>query len=226
MAMGGRTFILNFKNYQEVLGEGSLRLTAAAQKASERTGLEVVVAPPAPLLAWVASRTSIPVYGQRAEAKPEGKSTGALIPEALKGAGCKGAIINHSEARISIAEVGELVPRLRSLGLASCVCAESVEEIERMAAFSPDYLAIEPPELIGSGVAVSKAKPELITRSVSAARGTGSKSKILCGAGIVDGSDVRAATKLGTEGILVASSVVKAKDWDAKVSELASALLD
>lgn len=224
--MSGRIFILNFKNYAEILGEGALRLAEAAEKVSRNTGVEIAVAPPAPLLAWVASKTSLPVYAQKAQAMPEGKSTGALIPEALKAAGCRGAVINHSESRVPSEEVAELVPRLRSLGLASCVCAESVDEIEKLAAFSPDYLAIEPPELIGSGVAVSKARPELISRSVSAARRSGSRSRILCGAGIVDGSDVRAAIRLGTEGILVASSVVKSRDWAAKVGELASALVD
>jgi len=224
--MSGRLFVLNLKNYPEVLGEGALRLAKAAEKVSGATGLEIVVAPPAPILAWLAFSTSLSVFAQRAQAMPEGKSTGALIPEALKAAGCRGAIINHSESRIPSEEVGELVPRMRQLGLASCVCAESVAEIAKMAALSPDFLAIEPPELIGSGVAVSKARPELIAESVSAARGRGTKSKVLCGAGIVNGDDVRAATKLGTEGILVSSSVVKATDWESKLGELASALLD
>jgi len=83
---------------------------------------------------------------------------------------------------------------------------------------------VEPPELIGSGIAVSKAKPELIERTVSAARKAGYGGRILCGAGIVSGEDVAKAVELGADGVLVASSVVKAADWESKVRELANSL--
>jgi triosephosphate isomerase len=35
---------------------------------------------------------------------------------------------------------------------------------------------------------------------------------VLCGAGITSGEDVAAAMRLGTEGVLVASGIVKAKN--------------
>ena len=47
---------------------------------------------------------------------------------------------------------------------------------------------------------------------------------VLCGAGIVSGEDVARAVELGADGVLVASSVVKAEDWEAKVRELANSL--
>jgi triosephosphate isomerase len=90
-----------------------------------------------------------------------------------------------------------------------------------MSVFEPDYVAIEPPELIGSGKAVSKENPEIITKSIEAA---GSRTKVICGAGIMDKGDVRAAIKLGSKGILVASGVIKAKSWSDKIAELASGL--
>ena len=46
---------------------------------------------------------------------------------------------------------------------------------------------------------------------------------ILCGAGISAGEDVRAALRLGTQGVLVASGVVKAKDPYAIMLEFAEA---
>ncbi len=85
-------------------------------------------------------------------------------------------------------------------------------------------MAIEPPELIGSGVAVSRARPELVERTVSVVRGTGFRGRILCGAGIVTGEDVEKAVRLGADGVLAASSVVKARDWESKVRELARSL--
>ncbi len=87
-----------------------------------------------------------------------------------------------------------------------------------------EYLAVEPPALIGSGIAVSKARPGLVESSVRVAREAGYKGKILCGAGIVDGADVERAVELGVDGVLVASSVVGARDWTAKIRELSLSL--
>jgi triosephosphate isomerase len=217
--------LINFKNYSEILGPGTLRLASAAQKAVEGLALELILAPPAPWLSAVASSASVPVFSQSVAEGSEGKSTGAIIPEALRGAGCRGSILNHSEAPLGEATLRSLVPRIRALGLASCVCGKDDQEVARLAALSPEYLAVEPPELIGSGTAVSRARPELLRDTVLAARSAGYRGSLLCGAGIVTGEDVRAAVGMGLEGVLVSSSVVKAKDWESKVRELASAML-
>ena len=50
------------------------------------------------------------------------------------------------------------------------------------------------------------------------------KIKVLCGAGITNGDDVIAAQKLGADGILVASGVVKAKDPHIALLDLARSL--
>ena len=47
---------------------------------------------------------------------------------------------------------------------------------------------------------------------------------ILCGAGISHGDDVKAALKLGTQGVLVASGIVKAKDPYMIMREFAEAM--
>ena len=222
----GPVFIINFKNYGEILGEGGLRLVEAAERVSGSLDVSIVVAPPVPMLYAVASRARIPVFSQRVDNGDEGKSTGSVIPEALKESRCAGSILNHSESRVPLESIGQIIPRMGRLGLSTCLCAESAAEVSAMAALSPEFLAIEPPELIGTGVAVSKARPEVVSGSVEAARGRGYRGRVLCGAGIVSGEDAGAAIRLGAGGILVASSVVKAKnDWEAKIRELASALL-
>lgn len=218
-------FVINLKNYPEVLGASALRLAQAAERVSTKVEVEIMVAPPAPSLALVASGTRIPILGQKVDDAGEGKSTGAVIPEALAAWGCAGSIMNHAEARIPVDTVGRLVARMKSLRLTSCVCAEDTAELLRVARFSPEHIAVEPPELIGTGVSVSTARPELVSGSVEAAKQAGYAGKVLCGAGIVSAADARRAIELGTRGVLVASSVVKASDWDAKVEELARALL-
>jgi triosephosphate isomerase len=223
--MSRPVFIINFKNYAEILGQPALRLAKSAERVSAVLDVEIIVAPPVPSLASIASDVKIPVIGQKVEDASEGKSTGAVIPEALKAWGCAGSMINHSESRTSLDVIAKLLPRMRKAGLTSCVCAESTEELVKIAPLAPEYIAVEPPELIGTGISVSKARPELISDSVEAARSAGYRGMVLCGAGIVSGDDASAAAKLGARGILVASSIVKSADWEAKIRELASALL-
>ncbi|HEV3432508.1 MAG TPA: hypothetical protein VG098_00795 [Nitrososphaera sp.] len=47
---------------------------------------------------------------------------------------------------------------------------------------------------------------------------------MICGAGISDKDDVSKAMDLGSQGILVASGVIKAASWEKKIAELASAM--
>ena len=218
------TLVVNFKNYAEVLGEGSVRLADAARRVAERTGVEIIVAPPTPMLALVASSAGIPVYSQGVGSEAGDKTTGAILPEAVKASKARGTILNHSESRRPPGELRRLVPRLAELSLEVCLCARTAAEAARLAPLGTKYLAVEPPELIGSGIAVSKAKPGLISHTVSAVRSTGYRGKLLCGAGIGSGLDVARAVELGAEGVLVSSSVVKARDWESKLDELARSL--
>ena len=92
------------------------------------------------------------------------------------------------------------------------VCSNNEITSAGAAALGPEYVAIEPPELIGSGISVSKANPEIIRRSVAAVHAVNPKVKVLTGAGIQSGECVKIAVDLGTDGVLLASSVVKAPD--------------
>jgi triosephosphate isomerase len=173
--MAARTFIINFKNYPEIMGERSLRLARAAERVGRLAGIDMVVAPPNPMLHTIASTVKIPVFAQKADIGEQGKSTGATIAESLKAAGCAGSILNHSESRIPLDKLGQIIAKLKGVGLKSCACAETTEEAVRIAPMSPEFLAIEPPELIGSGVAVSKARPELITATAKSVANVGYK---------------------------------------------------
>jgi triosephosphate isomerase len=219
-----RTLIVNFKNYPEVIGEGSVRLAQAVQHVAEELKIEAVVAPPIPMLSLVAWRVKIPVFSQTVGSKSGDKTTGSILIESVRGAGASGTILNHSESSKPIAELRELVPKLDAAGMEVCLCARTTKEAVRVSTLGAKYLAIEPPELIGSGIAVSRARPDLIRDTVSEVRKAGFKGRILCGAGIVSGQDVQKSVELGAEGVLVSSSVVKAGNWDPKLRELAQPL--
>jgi triosephosphate isomerase len=153
-----------------------------------------------------------------------GSTTGFMVPEIVKKSRIKGSLINHSEHRIPEKQIRELVSMLRKLDMVSVVCVKDVNEVRKYAKLNPDYIAVEPPELIGSGKAVSKEKPEIIIKSVSAVKQAKNSTKLLCGAGLVSGQDVTKAMELGSKGILVASGIVKAKNWNKIIEEFASAI--
>jgi triosephosphate isomerase len=146
------------------------------------------------------------------------------VAEAIKEAGAAGTLINHSEHRLVLADIEDTVQRANGLGLSTIVCTNNTSVTRAAAAFWPEMIAIEPPELIGSGIPVSKAHPEIVEESVDAAKEINPHVAVLCGAGISTGEDVKAAIDLGTEGVLLASGVVKAADQKKALLDLASGI--
>lgn len=217
-------FIINCKNYEEISGEQIVKFVKTAEKISKKFKIKIAIAPPQHLIAKV-SNSSITILAQHVDDKKIGSTTGYVIPELLKKSKVKGSIINHSEHRISSSEIKNLILKLKNLKMISVLCVKDVSEAKKLAKLNPDYIAIEPPELIGSGKAVSKEKPELITKAATAVKSAKNNSKLLCGAGIVSGDDVSKAIELGSKGILVASGIVKAKNWEKIMAEFAKAML-
>ncbi|AKG38797.1 MAG: triose-phosphate isomerase [Infirmifilum sp.] len=217
--------LINFKSYREASGKKALELARTAQKVSRDTGLTIAVAPQLTDLHFVAANVEIPVFSQHVDDVSPGSYTGHVTLEAVKDAGAIGTMINHSERRVRADQVDVIVKRARELSLVTVVCTNTPEVTAAMAALGPDIVAIEPPELIGTGIPVSKAKPEVVTSSVELVRRINPAVKVLCGAGITTGEDVAAALRLGTVGVLLASGVVKAKDWEKAIRELVEPIL-
>ncbi|MEK6831285.1 MAG: triose-phosphate isomerase [Thermoproteota archaeon] len=217
-------FIINCKNYEEIAGDKIIEFVNIVEKISKKYKIKIAVAPPQHLIGLV-SNSSIPILAQHVDNSKIGSTTGFVIPELLKKSKVSGSLINHSEHRISEKEITELVLRLRELKMISVVCVKDVAEAKKYAKLNPDYIAIEPPELIGSGKAVSKERPELITKAADAVNSANNKTKLLCGAGIVSGQDVSKALELGSKGILVASGIIKAKNWTKVIEEFSKAML-
>jgi triosephosphate isomerase len=133
-------------------------------------------------------------------------------------------LINHSERRLTIADIEACVEAAKFNHLESVVCTNNAGVSAASAAFAPTYVAVEPPELIGSGISVAKANPDIIRNSVEAVKRVNPDVMVLCGAGIQSGECVKTAIDLGASGVLVASSVVKAKDPEAVLRDLVSLL--
>jgi len=218
-----KPLVINLKNYNEISGENSIKITQDAKNVSNLNHKNIIIAPPTSSILAL-SEIKIPLLGQHVDDASLGATTGFVVPEIIKSYGAIGSIINHSEHKIDYSQIKNLVKRLRDLDMISIVCADNLDEVKALSRFSPDYLAIEPPELIGKGVAVSKANPLVIKESVQMAKEVSSSVKVLCGAGIVNNNDVEKALDLGAEGILISSGVVKSSSWYNKILELSSVL--
>ncbi|MCY4491756.1 MAG: triose-phosphate isomerase [Thaumarchaeota archaeon] len=220
-------FVINCKNYEEVTGRNISKLIKIARKVSKKYRVKIAVAPPQHLVGLAASTKGagdIIILAQHADDSSAGSTTGYIIPELLKKSKVQGTLLNHSERRISQAQIKGTILRLKQLKMISIVCVKDVEEAKIYAKMAPDYIAIEPPELIGSGKAVSKERPDLITDAASAVNATKNNTSLLCGAGIVSGYDVSKALELGADGILVASGIIKSDRWKKTISEFAKSM--
>jgi len=206
--------VINLKTYEEGSGINALRLAKIAD--SLGTGVDIILAVQPTDLKTIAESVGIRVFSQHVDPIAYGANTGWILPEAVKAAGAKGTLLNHSERRIDIETLGRSIKRCREIGLNTVACADTPETAERIARLKPDYIAIEPPELIGGEISVSKARPEVITESLEMV----GDIPLLCGAGIKNGEDVRKAKELGAKGILVASGVVKSKNPEERIRDL------
>ena len=135
-------------------------------------------------------------------------------------AGAKGTLINHSEHQVNMKTIEANIQKCKELGLISVCCAATPRKAMEIAKFSPDFISIEPPELIGGKVSVSKAKPGVIKDTVKLVEKVNPDIKVLCGAGVGTTEDVEKAVELGSNGVLVASAIVKSNNPEKVIRDL------
>jgi triosephosphate isomerase len=152
------------------------------------------------------------VFAQHIDSVSPGRGTGAILAEAVVEAGAIGTLLNHSERQLKLADLEASLARAKDVDLKVCVCSNNQAVSGAAAALAPDFIAVEPPELIGTGIPVSQTQPEVVTATIETIQKVNKAVIPLCGAGISTGEDVVAALKLGTHGVLLASGVTKAKD--------------
>lgn len=216
--------IINLKTYKEGYGKRGLELLKGIERASASHKGQVAVAAGPADIALFSQGCSLPVLSQHIDPVGHGAYTGHVLPEAVKEAGAVGTLINHSERRLTLADIEASIARAKEVGLLTCVCTNNIDTSAAVAALDPDYLAVEPPELIGGDISVSSARPEVISGSVEKVHRINKDVKVLCGAGVKNGDDVRKAIELGSAGVLLASGVVKAKDVSKVMKDLLAGL--
>lgn len=216
--------LINFKCYKEATGKNALKLAKICEKVAKDYEINIAVAPQFTDLHQISREVEIPVFAQHVDAIEYGAYTGHVSPLALKEIGVKGSLINHSEKKLSLKEIKECVEIMKNYNLVSVVCADTQIRGKEIARFFPDFIAYEDPFLIGTGQAISKVKPDSVKNFVEIIKKINPRVKVLCGAGITSGEDVRKALELGTKGVLVASGVVKSKNPKKVLEDFAKSI--
>ena len=163
----------------------------------------------------VSKETGLKVYCQHVDFMDEGRSSGFVLPEGVKGNGGVGVFLNHSEHPLEWGVLKKTVLRCKKLRLKTLVFVGDLREALKVEKLGVDYVCWEPAELVGGSVSVSSARPELI-REI----GEKLKCKFLVGAGVHSREDVEVAMKYGAAGVALSSAVTTARDPGKVLREL------
>jgi triosephosphate isomerase len=211
--------VINFKTYAESSEKKAEELAKIANKVAKETNKKIIIVVQETDIYRIARLVDIPVYSEHLDPIEYGAHTGKVLASTLKYNGASGVLLNHSEDRFGLHEMDESIRIARKHKLGVIACANDEDQAAAISVFKPDYIAVEPPELIGGNISVSTAKPEIIEKTVKKVHAV-KKIPVLCGAGVKRDQDVIRAIQLGAKGILVASGIVKAKDPEKKIKEL------
>lgn len=193
--------IINLKTYKTL--EGNLKLAKKIEKSSKKI---MIAAQPSDIY-LLSRKVKNPILAQHVDPFEPGRNTGYITAKAIKEAGAVGTFLNHSEHKLKLNDIKKTINICKRLKLKTIVFSDNINEGKNLARFKPDYIAIEPRELVAGNVSVSKAKASLIKDSVKQI-----KCNILVGAGIKSREDVKIAKKLGAKGVLASHNIVKAKN--------------
>ncbi len=204
---------INFKAYKESTAENSIRLIKEIEE--NFPNQDNIIPILNPLDAMV--HTRLKKFIQHADPVLSGARTGQIPVDLLPSYGFRGVLLNHSEKRIKEEDLKNTIKLCKENNIETIVCAETLEEIRKFLELKPNFIAYEPPELIGGNISVSKSKPEVI---YEAAKVVGENSIFIVGAGIKTKEDVTRSIELGAKGVLVASGIVLSKNPIMAIREM------
>ena len=188
-------------------GEEMLKLAKVIDRVAMKYDVDVIVTPQYTDISLLASNTErILVFAQHMDSLTVGRGLGSVLPEAVKAAGAVGVMLNHAEKPLTLEEIEKTIARADEVGLATIVCADSVEEVAAVAKMGPNLIVAEPTELIGTGVASDMG---YVVDTIEAVRKINPDIMVLQGAGISNGQDVYNTIKLGAQATGTTSGIMK-----------------
>ncbi len=226
--MNMKTLIINYKAYEEAFTNGQ-DIAKYSNELSKTSGVSIVVAPPFTILKDISKIAK--TIAQGVDEVDPGAFTAHVTWFELKQAGAAGTLLNHSEERYTHSKNGPIdyaalkmaVDKCTDAGMETYVCVQNLEEAKEVLKMNPTGIAYEPPELIGGNVSVSNSKPEVVKEFCSLVKGN-SKSLALIGAGVKGKEDAEKSVELGSDGLLVASGILKTSEYKSVINDLVDGL--
>ena len=199
-------------------GETLLEMAKGLDVLAEKYDMDIVLDIPDTEIYNVAQNTKrIHVYSQHMDSLEVGKGMGRTLPEAVKAAGAVGVMLNHAEHKLTIDEIKKAIARADEVGLATMVCADTLEEVKEIAKLGPNILVAEPTELIGTGKPADK---EYVDAVIKCIREINPDIKPFPSAGISKGEDCYNIIKAGSSASGCSSAIAKAENPLALAEEM------
>jgi triosephosphate isomerase len=199
-------------------GETLLNIAKGLDALAEKYDVDVVLdVPDTEIFNIARSVKRVHVYSQHMDSLPIGKGMGKSLPEALKAAGAVGVMLNHAERKLTLEEIELAIKRADEVGLATMVCADSIEEVKAIAKLGPNILVAEPTELIGTGKPADK---EYVDAVIKAIKEINPEILPFPSAGISKGQDCYNIIKAGSSASGCSSAIAKAENPLALAEEM------
>ena len=213
-------FEIGPKSY--LYGQDVIDLAIAADKASEKYGVDIIFTTPIVEIARVKAATKhIHVFAPHMDPIVPGRGLADILPESLVAAGAEGVMLNHVEKPLDFETLTATIKRAEEVGLTTIVCADSMADASKIATLNPDIIVAEPSELIGTGVSVGPVYVEAATKCV---KDVNEEILVLTAAGIANGQDVYNTIIAGADATGSSSGIAKAPDRAAMVEEMIAAV--
>lgn len=188
---------INFKTSKQGTGKNALKLLKILNKYRNK----------AKILAGL--HYSDYLYSKKVEFPVYSQNLGILFIEELKATGLVGTFLNHSDHKLRFDVLKRSLRKCEKKTFKTLVFTSSLTEAKKIIPLKPDYLAYEDSKLIGTKKSITKFRSDNVREFAKLCKG---KTIPLCGAGIHEKEDLKAAIKLGCKGILMSSAFVKSKD--------------
>ena len=188
-------------------GERMLKLAQTVDKIAEKYDLDIIVTPQYADIRLLAENTqNLHIYAQHMDPLYPGRGLGSVLPESVKEAGAVGVMLNHAEKHLTLDVIKETIRRADEVGLATIVCADSVEEVSAIAKMGPNLIVAEPTDLIGTG---QTSDSNYVIETIKTVNEINPDIMVLQGAGISNGQDVYNTIKLGAQATGTTSGIMK-----------------
>ena len=205
-------------------GDAALELALHADELCRKFDVDIIFTAQYTDIARIANATThLKVFAQHMDANPVGRGVGAVLPEAIRQAGAVGVLLNHAERPLGLTVLNETIRRADEVGLATLVCAGSVQESIAVATLKPNIVLAENPALIGGGERGQEDAVE-IGRLNAAVKAVDEDVLVLHGAGINNETDVYQVIRCGADGTGSTSAIMRAVDPKDMLSRMIEAM--